>query len=349
MEFNRSTMIYDIHVHIAATGGAHGRNHIAAAYRKEKAYAALLERYDLPPDAGDWYEFDELIVDKTLGWLEQSKVDRAVLLAMDFAYLPDGRLDTARSLMAAENTFIAEVAQRSKKTLFGASIHPLRQGALKELDQTIKMGASLMQWTPVLQNIQPDDEVCIPFYERLAHEKIPLLCHCGSESSPTAFPEALGDPRRLIPALERGVTVIAAHCGTRLKLKEQDYFTEWKRMALKYERFYGDLSSFCFASRLWPLGTMIETPELAAKLVFGSDFPAWTVPWSYVGQLGYVEVAELKKLQNPFDQALDTLRAIGVGPEIFERAGALLRIPPAGGDFWESKLSFSPSISSLSL
>jgi hypothetical protein len=74
---------------------------------------------------------------------------------------------------------------------------------------------------------------------------------------------------------------------------------------------------------------MIETPELAAKLVFGSDFPSWTVPWSYVGQLGYMEVAELRKMDNPFDQAVATLRAVGVGPEIFERAGSLLRLAGA--------------------
>jgi predicted TIM-barrel fold metal-dependent hydrolase len=322
-------MIYDIHAHIAASGGGHGRNYISPDYRKDKTYLAMLERFDLPPEAGDWHQFDELIVGQTIHWLDESEVDRAVLLAMDFAYLEDGRLDFNHSMMATENEFVAEVVRRSKKALFGASVHPLREGALKELERVIEQGAALMQWTPVLQDIQPDAKACMPFYEMLAHYKIPLLCHCGSESSLVMFPDDLSAPRRLIPALECGVTVIAAHCGTRLKLKDQDYFEEWKRMVLKYERFYGDLSSFCFTSRLWPLGTMIETPELAAKLVFGSDFPSWTVPWSYVGQLGYMEVAELRKMDNPFDQAVATLRAVGVGPEIFERAGSLLRLAGA--------------------
>jgi hypothetical protein len=72
---------------------------------------------------------------------------------------------------------------------------------------------------------------------------------------------------------------------------------------------------------------MLDHPELASKLVFGSDFPLWTIPWSMVGQLGYNRVAELRKIENPFTRAIETLKDLGVTPDIFTRAKSILRIP----------------------
>jgi predicted TIM-barrel fold metal-dependent hydrolase len=107
----------------------------------------------------------------------------------------------------------------------------------------------------------------------LAHFQIPLLCHTGVEHTLKAFPNTLNDPRRLLPALERGVTVIAAHCGTRIFLHEKSYLKTWREMALKHEHFYGDISAFGVVTRLWLLGHLLKSPALTAKLVFGSDFP----------------------------------------------------------------------------
>ena len=42
-----------------------------------------------------------------------------------------------------------------------------------------------------------------------------------------------------------------------------------------------------------------------------------------------VFLADLRAMTNPFDQAVETLKAIGVPPEVFARAGKLLRLPQA--------------------
>ena len=107
-------------------------------------------------------------------------------------------------------------------------IHPYRRDALSELERLAGRGACLIKWLPGAQNIRPDDPRCFTFYEAMAHLQIPLLCHTGNEHTLKAFPDELNDPRRLVPALERGVTVIAAHCGARLFLHEQCHLRHWR-------------------------------------------------------------------------------------------------------------------------
>jgi predicted TIM-barrel fold metal-dependent hydrolase len=325
-------MILDIHVHIAVTEGAQRGNYISPDCETRSDFRAFLRGYGLRQRSTRWHKFDATVKRKTLCWLEESRVDRAVLLAQDFAHTPDGQKDSVRTQIAVGNDYVAALAASHPKLLFGASVHPSRPDALEELERVIQMGAALVQWNPLAQNIVPDDAICMPFYEVLAHHGVPLLCHTGGESFPKAFPIAMGDPRRLIPALQRGVTVIAAHCGARLKFLEPSFFEDWRRMALDYEHFYGDLSHFCCPTRMWPLGTILETPDLAAKLVFGSDFPSWNIPWTLVGQLGYTRVAELRDLENPFERALETLQDFGVTPEILGRAAKLLRVSPHKAD-----------------
>jgi hypothetical protein len=161
----------------------------------------------------------------------------------------------------------------------------------------------------------------------LAQHRIPLLCHAGGEHTLKAFPNALNDPRRLAPALERGVTVIAAHCGVSLFLHEKSYFRAWREMALRHERFYGDISAFGVITRVWPLGTMLGTPRLAAKLVYGSDFPVPPMPLSCLGRVGLRRALQVRRVRNPFDQAVQMMQAAGVPHEVFSRAEQLLRIP----------------------
>jgi predicted TIM-barrel fold metal-dependent hydrolase len=198
---------------------------------------------------------------------------------------------------------------------------------MAELERLIGRGACLVKWLPGAQNIQPDDPRCFPFYDMLAQHRVPLLCHTGSEHTLKAFPDKLNDPRRLAPALERGVTVIAAHCGARLFLHEKSYFRAWQEMALRHERFYGDISAFGVITRIWLLRSLLRSPRLAAKLVFGSDFPVAPMPLSCIGQVSLRRALELRRIPNPFDQAVEMMKSAGVPDEVFARSGRLLRIP----------------------
>jgi len=155
---------------------------------------------------------------------------------------------------------------------------------------------------PGAQNIQPDDPRCLPFYDMLARHRIPLLCHTGSEHTLKAFPDKLNDPRRLAPALERGVTVIAAHCGARLFLHEKSYFQAWQEMACATNAFTGKLAP---SGDHPDMAAAFPAPLAAAcgKTGVCSDFPVAPMPLSCVGQISLRRALELRRIPNPFDQA----------------------------------------------
>jgi len=301
-------MICDLHVHVAGT--------VSPRFVRSIGGRLLARRFG---------GRDPL--QQTLAWLDSSRLDRAVLLAFDAAHRDDGTRDWENSRLVTDNDFVADLTDRHEKVLFGASVHPYRPDALAELERVIDRGACLVKWLPAAQNIQPDDPRCIPFYEMLAHYRVPLLCHTGSEHILKVYSNSLNDPRRLVLALQRGVTVIAAHCGTRVFLHEHSYFRAWQELALQCENFYGDLSAFGLPLRSWSLRTLLREPALVAKLVFGSDFPVPTLPWSCVGQVGLRRARELGRIANPFDQTVETLKAAGMPAAVFARGAALLRLP----------------------
>jgi predicted TIM-barrel fold metal-dependent hydrolase len=312
----RGNMICDIHVHLGAGADAHPGNYVSPRLERSWSGRMLARRF-----------VDGDRVQKTLAWLDASPVDRAVLLALDGAYRDDGTPDPANTLLVTDNDFVAGIAEKNRKALFGASVHPYQRDALSVLEKVIRRGAALVKWLPAAQNIAPDNPRCQPFYEMLAHYRVPLLCHTGTEHTLRRFSNLLNDPRRLVPALQQGVTVIAAHCGTRLMLHERNFFPTWRRMALGHERFYGDISAFGVITRVWPLRKLLKDPALTAKLVFGSDFPAWTLPLSFAGQVGWRAALRLRRIKNPFTQAVETMRAAGVPAAVFARGLSLLRIP----------------------
>ena len=320
-------MICDIHVHVAGIGSQGNGNFLASAFRRSLAFRLFVRRLGLPPGVAGAPDFDQQIARLIVDKLDASKVDRAVLLAFDAAYHDDGTRDEERTLIVTDNDFVADLAACHQKVLFGASVHPRRPDALAEMERLIGRGACLVKWLPGAQNIQPDDPRCFPFYDVLARLRVPLLCHTGSEHTLKAFPDKLNDPRRLAPALERGVTVIAAHCGARLFLHEKSYFRAWQEMALRHERFYGDISAFGVITRIWLLRSLLRSPRLAAKLVFGSDFPVAPMPLSCIGQVSLRRALELRRILNPFDQAVQMMKAAGVPDEVFARSGKLLRMP----------------------
>ena len=98
-------------------------------------------------------------------------------------------------------------------------------------------------------------------------------------------------------------------------------------MALHYERFYGDISAFGMITRIWLLRRMLKSPALAAKLLFGSDFPIPQMPLSCIGPVSLRHALELRRMMNPFDQAVKMMKAAGVPDAVFAQAGRLLRIP----------------------
>jgi len=256
-----------------------------------------------------------------------SQVDRAVVLAIDAAHDDDGLPDPSGTRLFVSNDEVADLCARRPRLLFGASVHPYRPDALAELDRVAARGACLVKWIPSAQNIAPDDPRCVPFYERLADLGIPLLSHTGIEHTLRNKSDDLNHPRRLRPALERGVTVIAGHCGTRLYLHERSQFPAWCRLARDFERCYGETGAFGLPMHGGPIAQMVKDDLLRDRVLFGSDFPALVWPTWYADRIGWRRARDLAALPNPFDRMIDLLRTLGLPQTAFTRAGELLRLP----------------------
>ena len=73
---------------------------------------------------------------------------------------------------------------------------------------------------------------------------LPLLAHTGGEHTVPVIRKEFSNPRILRRPLEIGLTVIAAHCGTKSGLTDPDYFHVWADMLREFPNLYGDNSAF---------------------------------------------------------------------------------------------------------
>ena len=214
---------------------------------------------------------------------------------------------------------------------------------LYEAQRCIDRGAVLFKWIPSSQQIDPRDDRCDPFYELLAKEEVPLLCHTAAELAvPTSNPRAkkLNDPKKLKRALDVGVKVIAAHCATPylggLLPDDTDYFDDLLGMLRVAEKkgwnLYADLSAFCTPTRIRCLKRINEEIRQGTisprRFLYGSDFPipivdinAFTEPLDLKGLLGHVS-----EQGNPLDRNYEILKTFGIHESIFMNASDVLRV-----------------------
>jgi predicted TIM-barrel fold metal-dependent hydrolase len=267
-------MIVDCHVHICAMSPAHGS--MSAKLLNSLPFRFMRWRLGLKGSDEQTERDLEAKLIETIN--ETTKLDAAVVLAFDAVHDRDGNIDLANTHLYVKNDYVIELAARNPKMLFGASIHPYRKDAVEELERCVKAGAVLLKWLPITQNFNPADAKCIPFYEALAHHRLTLLCHTGGEQSLPQLDKSTADPMLLKPALDRGVRVIMAHCGTRSTPFEQDYLTQFMQCAQDYEHCYGDTSALCLPARSHAFGPILQNKAVRDKLVHGSDWPIIAIP-----------------------------------------------------------------------
>jgi uncharacterized protein len=309
-------MICDIHVHAIELKSPAGRER-AARFRRTLPGRLIFKESDID-------SYDGRYMAKALE--ESRMVDGAVFLAMDGA-VTKNEVVTNRDVFKVSNEYVAELAASHSKACFGASINPYRKDALAELEKAIKAGACLVKWIPATQNIDPADSRCLPFYEMLAHYHLPLLCHTGNEHFMPHGDNHLNDPRKLIPALKKGVTVIGAHCGARMFLHEKCYFKHWKKMALEHENFYGDTGAFILPTRIKYLKLLLADSRLLDKALYASDLPMKPWLWSCLFRLGKRNIKDIAAEHNPFDRHYLVFQKMGFPSSFFSRGATLLRLP----------------------
>lgn len=313
-------MVIDVHVHVCALTPGHG----SMSPRLLNSAAFRFMRWRLGVTGAD--ESTERALERKLVETidENAKIDAAAVLAFDAVYDRDGRRDDANTHLYVTNDYVIELAERHPKVLFAASVHPYRKDAVAELERCVRAGAVLLKWLPIVQNFNPADDRCLPFYEALAHHMLPLLSHTGGEKSLPNLDASVADPALLLPALRKGVTVIMAHCGTRSAYGEADYVDAFMRLARDHERCYGDTSALSLPTRWHAYRKVLADPGVREKLVHGSDWPIPAVP--PVRQIGLRASWAAMREKNWMRRDVRIKEALGFDDAYWRRGAKVLRL-----------------------
>ena len=281
------------------------------------------------------------------------EINGLVLLGLDAVYRPkSGKLDKKRTDLWVSNRFLAKKVKdlndqlmkendpqkREKRFFWGASVSPNRKDWREEMEFVLSdPNAVLIKLIPSVQHINLRDFKHRDYYDSLAKNQMPLLCHVGPEYS---FPEGIRERERdnfrfLDKPLEYGVTVIAAHCGTPvfpIDKNETKEFYAFMKSANSSGRIqlWGDTSAFSLLTRIPILKEILETfpPEW---LVHGSDFPIPIEGWVHLPGLTHditwEEYERIKNTANLLDKEVMIKRAHGFSDSILTNAERVLRLP----------------------
>lgn len=315
----------DMHVHVVGNGtGGTGCWLRVTGWHRPLA-ALMLRHVGLPTDAMNG-DLDRLFVERLLEQVRSSSLSTAVILAQDEVYDDRGCVMKNVGSFFVPNDYVLSLASKYKEFLPAISIHPARPDALEELERCLAAGAVMMKCLPNCQNINCNDRRFTKFWERVAEAKLPLLAHTGGEHTLPVVRKAYADPRILQLPLECGVTVIAAHSGTKSGLFDPEYFDVFAEMTKRFSKLYGDTSAFNVPMRGRHILECLREP-LLSRLVHGSDYPV-PVNGHFAWASGFVRWKDFRRCQrnqNVLERDYQLKLAMGFPPEHFTRIGSLLR------------------------
>lgn len=308
--------IIDIHCHTAGIGAGGSGCFVSTAMRRNFRFNFFLKTFGVSKTELELHG-DALVLERLSLRLEESRsVSTAIILALDGVVDAHGELDEARTEIYIPNDFLFKGCNKYRNLLFGASINPYRRDALERLEQAAEEGAVLLKWLPSIQGIAPDDPQLTPFYRRLRELSLPLLTHTGTEESFTRTDNRLADPQRLRPALEEGVTVIAAHCASNGRNAGQANLERLLPLFSEYPNLYADISSLTQLNRLGHLSRVLQHTEIHGRLLYGSDMPIInsfvTSPWWHSYRIPIDAVRRMAAIANPWDRDVALKQALGV-------------------------------------
>ncbi len=322
-------VIIDAHVHLVGLDRKNG------CYVREEISEGLLYyllTWELGLAGVEREALDHAYRDQLVAWAEESDLDGVGVLAFDGVYNKWGEYDRKRTNYVVSNDFCFEVCEYSATLLPIASVNPWRKDALDALDEVADRGAVALKLLPNSQGIDPALERFRPFWRKLADRGLPLISHTSFEHTVPALDQSFGKPRKLRPALEEGVTVIAAHCaGSGVAHPFEEDFDTWEAMLDDHPNLWGDISAMASVSRFPYIHRVLASEKARQRVILGSDFPVPIAPTVFTPQLGFRKVRQLSKISNPLQQNLEVFRALGVDDAILGRAAELLRLPQDWG------------------
>jgi len=320
--------VIDIHCHTAGIGAGESGCFVSPAMRRSWRYRIYLKAFRVT-EAGLRREGDGLI----LRWLSEqlaqsSRVDAAVILAMDGVVGDDGDLNVAETEVYIPNRFVARETARYPNLLFGASVNPYRRDALERLERAAADGAVLIKWLPPIQLMDPSDRRLVPFYLKMKELGLPLLSHTGREYSFTRARNELADPELLRLPLSLGVTVIAAHAASSGCSQGESNHVRFIRLCNEFPNLYGDISSLTQLNRPGHLVRLLKHRELHARLLYGTDMPLpntpLVTPLAFPFRIAPGRMLEIFRTTNPWDRDVALKESLGVTARILGNGAGLL-------------------------
>jgi hypothetical protein len=323
----------DCHVHFVGNGrsGSGCWLRLGATWWQKPLAAYMLRHIGLRGTSFDSPDFDERYTAHLLRLVRESSVQSVVLLAQDEVYRPDGTKMEGVGSFHVPNDVVLRLGREHPEFLPAVSIHPARRDALEELDRCNAAGAVMLKLLPNCHNVDCNDPRYLPFWERMAAARLPLLAHTGGEHTVQVINAAYSDPRVLTLPLECGVTVIAAHAATKSGLGDPEYFHLLAEMLPKWPNLYADTSAWHVPLRGRHANRCVgpDAGLLGERLLHGSDFP---VPCSglWAALRGFISFADWRRcgrIANVIERDYQLKIAMGFDPAHFTRVRSLLRLP----------------------
>lgn len=198
-----------------------------------------------------------LSLDNLLAQMDEAKVEKSVLFAMD------------GPLLSAGNQFVADVCSKMPERFYGfASVDPNKENAKEKLSDAIEnMNLKGLKLHPPLQNFYPNDKKVWPIYALASELGIPVVFHVGTTPFGSlvklkqADPILIDDIANDFPKLK----IILTHLGT-LWHHESFMITE------KHPNVYIDTASYPYEiGEILTENLIMRVGE--EKFIFGTDFP----------------------------------------------------------------------------
>jgi predicted TIM-barrel fold metal-dependent hydrolase len=269
---------------------------------------------------------EEAYLNRVLAWTRSSSLTHTVLLAQDWVRDTNGNPLELESALYVPNRVVLDIAQQHSCILAACSIHPARPDALDELQICHERGAVMMKCLPLHHRIDPREKRFERFWRKMAELKMLLLAHTGGELSlPNNAPE-LADPRILIPVLEHGVTVLAAHAGTSGHYFDTNYMSETTELLRKYPNLYVDNSGLNTPIRSRHFKRFLGG-EFTGRILHGSDLPIGiSALWVRLrGLISHSDYQRARAEKNLLERDVLIKKALGFRDETFTLLGQLLQ------------------------
>lgn len=190
------------------------------------------------------------------------------------------------------NGWAREFAAETPDCLSSATFYPEPEAA-DYVREAIEGGVQVFKAHVQVGDYDPNDPLLDPVWELLAASRVPVVIHSGHGPAPGTFTGPAGMDQLL--ARFPDLVLIIAHMG----LPDYGRFLD---LAERYSGVYLDttmaFTRFTEAESPFPVAELGRLRELGERVLFGSDFP--NIPY-------------------PFLEAVDAVRALGMGDEWLRR------------------------------